>query len=394
MRSRALRLGRSFRGIVLSVLASPLGGAVACSTSEGAGGGAVDATVPEAKDAAPGAEASAVADAGADVVDATVAVEASAPADAAACEPSILDGASLEGPQDGCIAYGLLPCGLPSTAERAGCIVDLRTCVSLCDAIDAGYFLYCQLSNASCDDAGNLLDAESVVEFVSCNGITGRRPLGLSPQRVTRRTAVGDYFASMAHLESASVRAFRDLGRWLVAFDAPARLSRAARRFAGDERRHARAAARLTRRFGGVLLRPRVRRVPSPTLVELLEDDAVEGCVKETFGALLATWQAERAGDARVRRTLRRIAEDETRHAALAWEILRWGTGRLSPAERRRVQKTLDRALVALESGDPAPVHPAVRQVTGHPAREHERRLARALAALVRQERAAFDRAS
>jgi rubrerythrin len=256
-----------------------------------------------------------------------------------------------------------------------------------CDPSDAGFFIYCQLSSVSCDDAGNRLDAESIVEFVSCNGITGRRPLGLHPPRIPRRAPLGDYFAANAHLESASVRAFRDLAGWLAAFGAPPRLARLARRSAEEERGHARAAARLARRFGGMTARPRTRRVPSPTLVELLEDDAVEGCVKETFGALLATWQAAHASDRGVRRTMRRIALDETRHAALAWEILEWGLTRLSAEERRRLDKTLDRALVALESSEPVAVHSSLQEVAGHPASEHERRLARELARLVREER-------
>ena len=98
---------------------------------------------------------------------------------------------------------------------------------------------------------------------------------------------------------------------------------------------------------GGEEARPSLRRSdlaptcparPSPSLVALLEDNAVEGCVKETFGALLATWQAEHAANPRIRRTLRRIAADETRHAALAWGILAWGMKELAPTERRRVE--------------------------------------------------------
>jgi hypothetical protein len=192
----------------------------------------------------------------------------------------------------------------------------------------------------------------------------------------------------MAHLEAASVRAFRDLERWLLAFGAPRRLSRAAHRFAEDERRHARAATRLARRFGGAIAGVRVGGVAQPTLALLLEDNAVEGCVKETFGALVATWQSEQAGDPRIRRTMRRVAADETRHAALAWEVLDWGMARLSLPHRRRVGRALNRALRALTSGHCAPVHPALCRVVGHPSREQELRLARELARMIRREHA------
>ena len=52
-------------------------------------------------------------------------------------------------------------------------------------------------------------------------------------------------------------------------------------------------------------------------------ENAVEGCVRESFGALLATWQAKTAGDARVRAAMKRIARDETRHAGETCASLR-----------------------------------------------------------------------
>ena len=221
LRSRELRFGRAFRRIVLAALASPLAAATACS-SESAPDGPADATVPGAAPVDAGRD-SAPADAGADATLApdglspACARDAAPPFDATACESIPFDGASIEGDQDGCVTYRALPCGVPAGAQREGCFLLLETCIELCgcDPSDAGYFIYCQLAPTSCDDAGNLLDAESIVEFVSCNGITGRRPLGLAPARLRAQTPLGDYFASMAHLEAASVRAFRDLGRWL-----------------------------------------------------------------------------------------------------------------------------------------------------------------------------------
>ena len=350
MRSPELWLRRSFRRVVVSLLASPLAMTSACRDAANRPNEATDATL------------------------------------SSACESFPVDGASIEGNPDGCSTFHLLPCGLPPSAHLEGCFVDIATCVAPCtDTPDAAFFLYCQLAPVSCDDAGDVLDAATIVECVSCQGITGRRPLGLRRRSRSAGTPLAEYFESMAHLEEASVRAFRDLEQWLTRLGAPLRLSRAARRSAGDERRHARAAARLARRFGGTVMRPRVRRVAAPTLFELLEDDAIEGCVNETLGALLATWQAETAGDADVRCMLRSIAVDETRHAALAWEILAWGTERLSQSERRRVGRALEGAVAALETRAPARVHASVRQVTGHPPIEAERRLVRELARLVRE---------
>jgi hypothetical protein len=397
MRSRELRLERAFRSIVVAVLASPVASAVACSATESGGKDGPDATVGASSDAAGAGDGRAVdgseADAGGGA-DADATVSQSEPHDASAdregCLSRPFDGAAIEGSQDGCVQYGLLPCGLPPTAQREGCVVDLATCTGLAAPIDAGFYLYCQLAPISCDDAGNVLDAESVIQFISCNGITGRRPLGLRPERVATRGPLADYFTAMAHLESASVTAFRDLSRWLTGFGAPLRLSRAAGRSAEEERRHARAAQRLARRFGGGAVRPRVRRFAAPSLAAVLEDDAVEGCVHEAFGALLASWQADQASDARLRRTMRRIAADERRHAALAWEVLGWGVARLTREERERVFEAFERAVSALEAGALAPVHPAVRPRVGYPEREHERLLAHEFARLARAELGAY----
>jgi hypothetical protein len=59
--------------------------------------------------------------------------------------------------------------------------------------------------------------------------------------------------------------------------------------------------------------------------------------VRETFGALVAAWQAAHAEDPRIARTMACIAADETRHAALAWAIARWMEPRLDARSRRAV---------------------------------------------------------
>jgi hypothetical protein len=83
----------------------------------------------------------------------------------------------------------------------------------------------------------------------------------------------------------------------------------------------------------------------APRLVEVLVENAVEGCVRETFGAVMAHVQALRATDPVVRSTMARIAVDESRHAALAWAVHAWGCTRMRPAERRRIDDARQRAV-------------------------------------------------
>ncbi|WAS91418.1 ferritin-like domain-containing protein [Nannocystis punicea] len=181
------------------------------------------------------------------------------------------------------------------------------------------------------------------------NCAIGRLPPGLCrPLAPAASRPVGAFFAEVAHLEAASVPAFAHLARELRAHGAPDALRRAALRSRDDERRHARLTARLARRFGGQPSTPRVRPTPLRPLVEVLADNAAEGCVRETFGALVAHVQARRAGDPQVRRTLARIAGDETRHAALSWGLARWARGRMRTTERQHVARAHAEALERL----------------------------------------------
>jgi hypothetical protein len=67
-------------------------------------------------------------------------------------------------------------------------------------------------------------------------------------------------------------------------------------------------------------------------------ENAVEGCVRETYSALECAWQAEVAVDPVVRAAMKRIARDELRHLALAWEVHAWAMGRLGRDDRARVR--------------------------------------------------------
>ena len=347
MRARELLLSRAF-GRIVSVALLAASGSAGChaSTEESpldAGDASNTAAPPPPEDATvPPPDAPATDDAGA--LDAGW---------GEACAPVPFDGSVLELEPDACATstFHVLPCGLPPKAQLEGCNVDLATCVSLCQG---DFFLYCLLAPTSCTkDGGVVPDAASVVECVNCAGSTGRRPRGLLPasrRGGASRREIGDYFASMAHLESASVRAFRELERSLRALGAPASLARRARHAAEDERRHARATARLARRFGGKPPRPEVARAEAPSLFELLHHNVVEGCVGETFGALVATWQAERAGDARIRATLQRIAADEVRHAVLAWDLHAWGASKVTREEQTKLDAALHEAFASLAS--------------------------------------------
>ena len=184
-----------------------------------------------------------------------------------------------------------------------------------------------------------VLNKEDVGEGGGCP-VAGRRPDGLcwAPRDGEGAGAVGEHLAKMAVLEAASVVAFRQLRRELAAFGAPRELLDRIREAAGDEVRHARATKSLAQKYGVTPGRPEIG-APSGerSLLTIALENAREGCVRETYGALMAHVQAARAEDADVRACMRTIAEEETRHAALSLDIAAWVEARLDAEGRRAV---------------------------------------------------------
>lgn len=193
-----------------------------------------------------------------------------------------------------------------------------------------------------CTQAGNVFTCTLVVCGKARASLRRRRRRGgLDPFR--------EYLRTSAWLEAASIGAFYTLARELQTHGAPSTLVAEARAAARDERRHARAMAALARRFGVTTRSPRERHHHVRPLLAIAVENAQEGLVHETFGACIAAFQAERAPDPFVRRSMRAIAVDEARHAALARRIARWADALLTPAQRARVARAREAAIARLE---------------------------------------------
>jgi hypothetical protein len=167
----------------------------------------------------------------------------------------------------------------------------------------------------------------------------GRRPEGFEAHAAIGESEL-DVLARFAALETASVAAFLRLARELAHHGAPRSLVDRARRASRDEVRHARALVAL----GAPPSTPLADEGPCRDLEAIARENAVEGCVFETFGALVSTLQAERAETARLRRAFGGIARDERRHAALACDVDAWCASRLSLAARARVDAAREEA--------------------------------------------------
>lgn len=269
------------------------------------------------------------------------------------CSPREID-AAIDG-GDPCAIFVGFACGLPTgVTARDGCFLSVNDCVSICSGLTGS----CHADPGSCPDGSPLETGPVTIDCVVCPASGGRRTEGLTiATSESCPNALGAYFSGVSQLEAASVVAFRRLERELVHLAAPRSLVRSAARARRDEIRHARVTRRLAQRFGGHPRSPRVTKVPPRSLEAVAFENAVEGCVRETFAALVALWQATHAADESIAREMTCIAEDETRHAALAWAIHGWLVERLSLANRDRLNAGAARAITALENeiAEPAP---------------------------------------
>ncbi|HGG56440.1 MAG TPA: hypothetical protein ENK31_01450 [Nannocystis exedens] len=193
---------------------------------------------------------------------------------------------------------------------------------------------------------------EAEVGSVQCEGdgleyfCEGRRPLGHVPLHCTGNS-LADFLGRSAHLEEASIVAFEQIAEVLAAAEAPAILIQRCRWAADDERRHASLARVLARRHGAKLRDPQQRPI-TPTLTSIALDNAREGCVLETWSALRAAWLAEHAKDPEIRRLYASLADDESEHAQLSWDLHNWLQGQVDQTTAATAKKTLQAALQTL----------------------------------------------
>lgn len=268
-------------------------------------------------------------------------------------------------------------------AEIDACVASDLACEALCrralqvdptEAIAIPKFVITSISAA-----GAALDIE-YLRPVECGA--GRKPAGLV--HPARKRGTGAWLAAVATLEAASVTAFARLARILTKLEAPRKLVEAARRAIVDELQHASAVSRLAHARGVMAEAPVIEEATDEgNVFELAIENAVEGEVGETFGALVAACQARAATDADVREVFARIAIDEARHAALAHQLAPWFERRLGLLSRNAVARARQEAISKTLANCDFGLAPLEREELGVPAPEQLRAAARQLFATV-----------
>jgi hypothetical protein len=142
------------------------------------------------------------------------------------------------------------------------------------------------------------------------------------------RRSLADAWARDAASEHASVAAFARFALQLLAVGAPADLLESAHEAALDEINHARVSYAIASAYAGEAIGPAPLTIASTSIETSLAAMAVEtfldGCIAETRAAIVAHDKASTERDPVVRDVLTAIADDEERHAELAWRTVAW----------------------------------------------------------------------
>lgn len=128
--------------------------------------------------------------------------------------------------------------------------------------------------------------------------------------------------------EHASVASFMRFGLELLHLGAPPELVASAARASADEVRHAQLTCRVASALDGREDGPGALAcadvLPRSDWAEIAAACVFEGCVGETLAAAQLDRAARGTRDAAVADVVREIAEDEARHAELAWAFVAW----------------------------------------------------------------------
>ncbi len=218
-----------------------------------------------------------------------------------------------------------------------------ESCSNLCTEQAGVYYDYL----CSCDYTGADADGNHPVtcEYTVC-AVEGRGHADI--EKLTSATGGSEmarYFVRAYHAEASSVGAFLQLRAELKAHDAPIDLQQRCLEAAVEEVHHARMMAKLAGEAGSTLPELHFGETVERSLFELALDNAVEGCIFETYSAFKAQYLARHASDDRMLAVMKVIACDETRHAQLAWDIHAHLMSRLSETERVAIYDAQQQAL-------------------------------------------------
>jgi hypothetical protein len=163
------------------------------------------------------------------------------------------------------------------------------------------------------------------------------------------RRALADAYRKDGLSEHASVASFARFVLECLALGAPADLVSDAQAALRDEIEHAKLSFGLASAYAGEALGPAGLDVSDclparPDRHESALRAIREGCIAETVSAALLRRASDAATDPTVKAVLARVADDERRHAVLAWRFVRWLIGQEGASLAVAAAKEFERA--------------------------------------------------
>ncbi len=141
------------------------------------------------------------------------------------------------------------------------------------------------------------------------------------------RAVLAERWTREAAFEHASIASFAQLTLDLLALSAPPELLVETQRAALDEIGHAQIAFALATAYGGTPVGPAgLAALPgaSRSLPAIARTTFVDGCIGESIASVALAEESRATVDPVLRDALATMAEDEERHAELAWRIVAW----------------------------------------------------------------------
>jgi len=140
--------------------------------------------------------------------------------------------------------------------------------------------------------------------------------------------AIALEFANQGEAEHASVASFARHTLQLMTMGAPPSLLIGSQEAALDEIRHAKMCYGIANSFLGAHIQPSIFDVDDSVKTisndEIIRSVIIEGCIGETIAAVQAQLGAHYAKEPIVKGILENIAVDESNHAQLAWNTVKW----------------------------------------------------------------------
>ncbi len=247
-------------------------------------------------------------------------------------------------------------CGLGGGGDQELCKID---CQAVCNDVAPGpkNWDWCTYGQ----------NGKTINYYCGACGV-GRIPGGTVP--CERGSSVGERLAMQAYYEAVSVIAFERLADALEREGAPASLVMRARKAAAEEDRHAAIFRALAEQNGATVREPNVV-AESGSLLELACENAREGQVRETHGALVVLHQARHAKTPEIREAFALIADDEISHAALSSDLATWFEGKLTRNEQAIVARA--RREAARELREAQGTHDPIDDFLGMPTLDNAR---------------------